>query len=323
MDVFRIFDSLNSLDNMRLSIEAVRECNKVAEPALCYTGDILDPERDKYNLKYFVDMAKELERAGANIIAIKDMAGLLKPQAAYELISAMKDAVTVPIHLHSHEGSGNTIYTYARAIDAGVDIVDVAMSAMSNGTAQPSASSLYYALEGHPRQPKLSVDALNEFSRYWETIRPYYKAADKTENFPNPEVYVHEMPGGQYTNLKQQAAALGLLDRWEDIKDMYHRVSMMFGDVIKVTPSSKVVGDMTLYMVQNEITEEDVYAKGDTMDFPKSVIEFFEGRIGTPYGGFPKRLQKIVLKGKNLLPSGRAPCCLPLILKRCGKSWKP
>ena len=289
----------------------------MAEPALCYTGDILDPERDKYNLKYFVDMAKELERAGANIIAIKDMAGLLKPQAAYELISAMKDAVTVPIHLHSHEGSGNTIYTYARAIDAGVDIVDVAMSAMSNGTAQPSASSLYYALEGHPRQPKLSVDALNEFSRYWETIRPYYKAADKTENFPNPEVYVHEMPGGQYTNLKQQAAALGLLDRWEDIKDMYHRVSMMFGDVIKVTPSSKVVGDMTLYMVQNEITEEDVYAKGDTMDFPKSVIEFFEGRIGTPYGGFPKRLQKIVLKGKEpitqrpggVLPTASIPMC--------------
>ena len=295
VDVFRIFDSLNSLDNMRLSIEAVRECNKVAEPALCYTGDILDPERDKYNLKYFVDMAK----AGANIIAIKDMAGLLKPQAAYELFSAMKDAVTVPIHLHSHEGSGNTIYTYARAIDAGVDIVDVAMSAMSNGTSQPSAASLYYALDGHPRQPKVDVAALNEFSRYWETIRPYYKAADKTENFPNPEVYVHEMPGGQYTNLKQQAAALGLLDRWEDIKDMYHRVSMMFGDVIKVTPSSKVVGDMTLFMVQNEITEEDVYANGDTMDFPKSVIEFFEGRIGTPYGGFPKRLQKIVLKGKE------------------------
>ena len=299
VDVFRIFDSLNSLDNMRLSIEAVRECNKVAEPALCYTGDILDPERDKYNLKYFVDMAKELERAGANIICIKDMAGLLKPQAAYELISAMKDAVSVPIHLHSHEGSGNTIYTYARAIDAGVDIVDVAMSAMSNGTSQPSAASLYYALEGHPRQPKLDVGALNEFSRYWEAVRPYYKAADKTENFPNPEVYVHEMPGGQYTNLKQQAAALGLLDRWEDIKDMYHRVSMMFGDVIKVTPSSKVVGDMTLYMVQNEITEEDVYANGDTMDFPKSVIEFFEGRIGTPYGGFPKRLQKIVLKGRQ------------------------
>lgn len=298
VDVFRVFDSLNSLDNMRLSLDAVRECNKVAEAALCYTGDILDPERDKYNLKYYVDMARELERAGANIIAIKDMAGLLKPQAAYELISAMKDAVQVPIHLHTHDGSGNSIYTYARAIDAGVDIVDAAMSAMSCGTSQPSAAGLCYALDGHPRRPKLDVTALNELSRYWETVRPYYRAADKTENFPNPEVYVHEMPGGQYTNLKQQAAALNLLDRWEDIKDMYHRVSMMFGDVIKVTPSSKVVGDMALYMVQNEITEEDVYANGDTMDFPNSVIEFFEGRIGTPYGGFPKRLQQIILRGK-------------------------
>lgn len=299
IDVFRIFDSLNSLDNMRLSIDAVRECNKVAEAALCYTGDILDPERDKYNLKYYVDMARSLERAGANIIAIKDMAGLLKPQAAYELVSAMKEAVGIPIHLHTHDGSGNSIYTYARAIDAGVDIVDTAMSAMSCGTSQPSAAGLCYALDGHPRRPQMDVAALNEMSRYWETVRPYYKAADKTENFPNPEVYVHEMPGGQYTNLKQQAAALSLLDRWEDIKDMYHRVSMMFGDVIKVTPSSKVVGDMALYMVQNELTEEDVYAKGDTMDFPKSVIEFFEGRIGTPYGGFPKRLQQIILRGRE------------------------
>lgn len=299
IDVFRIFDSLNSLDNMRLSIDAVRECNKVAEAALCYTGDILDPERDKYNLKYYVDMARSLERAGANIIAIKDMAGLLKPQAAYELVSAMKEAVGIPIHLHTHDGSGNSIYTYARAIDAGVDIVDTAMSAMSCGTSQPSAAGLCYALDGHPRRPQMDVAALNEMSRYWETVRPYYKAADKTENFPNPEVYVHEMPGGQYTNLKQQAAALSLLDRWENIKDMYHRVSMMFGDVIKVTPSSKVVGDMALYMVQNELTEEDVYAKGDTMDFPKSVIEFFEGRIGTPYGGFPKRLQQIILRGRE------------------------
>lgn len=299
VDVFRIFDSLNSLDNMRLSIDAVREYGKVAEAALCYTGDILDPTRDKYDLKYYVDMAKELEKAGANIIAIKDMAGLLKPEAAYQLISAMKDAIDIPIHLHSHDGSGNTIYTYARAIDAGVDIVDTAMSAMSSGTSQPSTSSLYYALEGHPRQPDLNVDALNEFSRYWETVRPYYKAADKTETFPNPEVYVHEMPGGQYTNLKQQAAALGLLERWEEIKDMYHRVSMMFGDLIKVTPSSKVVGDMTLFMVQNELSEEDVYAQGENLDFPKSVIEFFEGRIGTPYMGFPKKLQKIVLKGKE------------------------
>lgn len=246
VDVFRIFDSLNGLDNMRLSIDTVRECNKVAEAALCYTGDILDPRRDKYDLKYYVDMAKELAAAGANIIAIKDMAGLLKPEASYRLVSALKDAVDLPIHLHTHEGSGNAIYTYARAVDAGVDIVDTAMSAMSCGTSQPSGSSLYYALSGHPRQPRVDVDAMNELSRYWETVRPYYKAADQTELFPNPEVYVHEMPGGQYTNLKQQATALGLIERWEEVKDMYHRVSMMFGDLIKVTPSSKIVGDIWL-----------------------------------------------------------------------------
>lgn len=298
IDVFRIFDSLNGLDNMRLSIDTVRECGKVAEAALCYTGDILDPNRDKYDLHYYINMAKELEKAGANIIAIKDMAGLLKPEAAYRLVSSLKSYVNVPIHLHTHEGSGNAIYTYARAIDAGVDIVDTAMSAMSNGTSQPSGSSLYYALSGHPRQPRLDVDAMNELSRYWETVRPYYKAADRTENFPNPEVYVHEMPGGQYTNLKQQAQALGLIHRWEEIKDMYHRVSMMFGDLIKVTPSSKVVGDMALFMVQNDLTEEDVYAKGDILDFPASVVEFFEGRIGTPYQGFPEKLQKLVLKGR-------------------------
>lgn len=299
IDVFRIFDSLNGLDNMRLSIDTVREAGKVAEAALCYTGDILDSHRDKYDLQYYVNMARELEKAGANIIAIKDMAGLLKPEAAFRLVSSLKSYVGVPIHLHTHEGSGNAIYTYARAIDAGVDIVDTAMSAMSCGTSQPSGSSLYYALSGHPRQPRLDVDAMNELSRYWETVRPYYKAADRTENFPNPEVYVHEMPGGQYTNLKQQAQALGLISRWEEIKDMYHRVSMMFGDLIKVTPSSKVVGDMALFMVQNQLTEEDVYAKGDVLDFPASVVEFFEGRIGTPYQGFPEKLQQIVLKGRQ------------------------
>lgn len=299
IDVFRIFDSLNGLDNMRLSIDTVREAGKVAEAALCYTGDILDPHRDKYDLQYYVNMARELEKAGANIIAIKDMAGLLKPEAAFRLVSSLKSYVGVPIHLHTHEGSGNAIYTYARAIDAGVDIVDTAMSAMSCGTSQASGSSLYYALSGHPRQPRLDVDAMNELSRYWETVRPYYKAADRTENFPNPEVYVHEMPGGQYTNLKQQAQALGLISRWEEIKDMYHRVSMMFGDLIKVTPSSKVVGDMALFMVQNQLTEEDVYAKGDVLDFPASVVEFFEGRIGTPYQGFPEKLQQIVLKGRQ------------------------
>ncbi|MEG1412577.1 MAG: pyruvate carboxylase [Acidaminococcaceae bacterium] len=301
VDVFRIFDSLNGLDNMRLSIDTVRENNKVAEAALCYTGDILDPRRDKYDLNYYVQMAKTLEQAGANIIAIKDMAGLLKPEAAYRLVAALKDAVDVPIHLHTHEGSGNAIYTYAKAIDAGVDIVDVALSAMSGGTSQPSASSLYYALSGNDRQPELDPDALNELSRYWETVRPYYKAADQTEAFPNPEVYCHEMPGGQYTNLKQQSAALGLLERWEEIKTMYHTVSMMFGDLIKVTPSSKIVGDMALFMVQNNLTEDAIYTQGDTLDFPTSVVEFFEGKIGVPYQGFPEKLQRLILKGKQPL----------------------
>jgi len=299
VDVFRIFDSLNGLSNMRLSIDTVRECNKVAEVAFCYTGDILDKTRSKYDLAYYVNLAKELEKAGANIIAIKDMAGLIKPEAAYALISALKDAVDLPIHLHTHSLSGNAIYTYAKAIDAGVDIVDVAMSAMSGGTSQPSSASLYYALEGNPRQPKLDVNALNELSHYWETVRPYYKAADKTESAPNPEVYLHEMPGGQYTNLKQQTIALGLMDKWEDVKVMYHKVNMMFGDIIKVTPSSKIVGDMALFMVQNKLTEEDIYNKGAELDFPASVVGFFGGSIGVPYQGFPEKLQKIILKGKE------------------------
>lgn len=301
IDVFRVFDSLNSLDNMYGTIQAVRENNKLAEVALCYTGDILDPSRNKYDLKYYVNMAKELQNAGANIIAIKDMAGLLKPEAAYRLVSALKDAVDLPIHLHTHDGSGNAICTYNRAIDAGVDIVDVAYSAFAGGTSQPSMSTLYYALSGKDRQPDLDVDAMEEMSRYWATVRPYYKGVDKADAYPNTEVYQHEMPGGQFSNLRQQAKAVGLGDRWNDIKKMYHTVSMMFGDIIKVTPSSKVVGDMALFMVQNNLTEQDVYDKGDVLDFPQSVVEFFEGRIGIPYQGFPEKLQKIVLKGKKPL----------------------
>lgn len=301
IDVFRVFDSLNSLDNMYGTIQAVRENNKLAEVALCYTGDILDPSRDKYDLKYYVNMAKELQNAGANIIAIKDMAGLLKPEAAYRLVSALKDAVDLPIHLHTHDGSGNAICTYNRAIDAGVDIVDVAYSAFAGGTSQPSMSTLYYALSGKDRQPDLDVDAMEELSRYWATVRPYYKGVDKADAYPNTEVYQHEMPGGQFSNLRQQAKAVGLGDRWNEIKKMYHTVSMMFGDIIKVTPSSKVVGDMALFMVQNNLTEQDVYDKGDVLDFPQSVVEFFEGRIGIPYQGFPEKLQKILLKGKKPL----------------------
>ena len=298
VDVFRIFDCLNQLDHMTVTIDQVRKNEKIAETALCYTGDILDPKRQKYSLKYYTDLAKEMANAGANIIAIKDMAGLLKPEAAYALISALKDAVDLPIHLHSHEGGGCMIYSYAKAIDAGVDIVDVATSALSNGTSQPSMQSMYYALQNNPRQPKLDIDALEAIDRYWQGVRPYYAGVDSKMTCPNTTLFQHEMPGGQYSNLRQQATAVGLGDKWLDVCKTYAKVNMMFGDIVKVTPSSKVVGDMALFMVQNHLTEDDIYAKGETLDFPQSVVDFFDGKLGTPYGGFPKKLQEIILRGR-------------------------
>ena len=300
VDVFRIFDCLNQLNHMYVSIDEVRKKGKIAEACFCYTGDIMDPKRQKYSLQYYTGLAKEMEKAGANIIAIKDMAGLLKPEAAYALISALKDAVNIPIHLHSHEGGGLTLYTYAKAADAGVDIVDVATSALSNGTSQPSMTSVYYALQNHERQPKLDIDALENIDRYWQNVRPYYAGVDSQMTNPNTTLFQHEMPGGQYSNLKQQATAVGLGERWQEVCRMYAKVNMMFGDIIKVTPSSKVVGDMALFMVQNELTEEDIYQKGETLDFPQSVIDFFKGKLGIPYGGFPEKLQKIILRGGKM-----------------------
>ncbi|WP_078414804.1 pyruvate carboxylase [Priestia abyssalis] len=299
IDVFRIFDSLNWVQGMTLAIDTVRESGKIAEAAMCYTGDILDPTRRKYDLTYYKQLAKELEASGAHILGIKDMAGLLKPQAAYELISALKETVDIPIHLHSHDTSGNGIFMYAKAIEAGVDIVDVAVSSMAGLTSQPSANSLYYALEGHVRRPNIDIRGLEQLSAYWEDVRPYYQAFESGMNAPHTEVYVHEMPGGQYSNLQQQAKAVGLEGRWDEVKDMYSRVNRLFGDLVKVTPSSKVVGDMALYMVQNNLTEDDVYERGEMLDFPESVIELFEGYLGQPYEGFPKELQRIVLKGRE------------------------
>ena len=227
------------------------------------------------------------------------MAGLLKPEAAYALISALKDAVDLPIHLHSHEGGGCTLYSYAKAVDAGVDIVDVATGALSNGTSQPSMTAMYYALQNHPRQPKLDIDALETIDRYWQGVRPYYAGVDSRMASPNTTVFQHEMPGGQYSNLRQQATAVGLGQEWPEVCRMYAKVNMMFGDIIKVTPSSKVVGDMTLFMVQNHLTEKDIYEKGETLDFPQSVVDFFDGKLGIPYGGFPEKLQKIILRGQK------------------------
>ena len=299
IDVFRIFDSLNWVEGMTKAIDAVRETGKVAEASICYTGDISDASKTKYDLAYYQRLAKELELAGAHILGIKDMAGLLKPHSAYELISTLKETVNIPIHLHTHDTSGNGIYTYAKAIEAGVDIVDVAVSSMAGLTSQPSANSLYYALDGSERQPDINIKALEELSHYWEDTRKYYSGFESGMTAPHTEVYEHEMPGGQYSNLQQQAKGVGLGERWDEVKRMYRRVNEMFGDLVKVTPSSKVVGDMALYMVQNNLTEDDVYDRGDSLDFPDSVVELFQGYLGQPYEGFPKELQRIILKGRE------------------------
>lgn len=301
VDVFRIFDSLNWVPQMTESIKAVRDTGKLAEAAMAYTGDILDPHKTKYTTQYYVDLAKELEASGAHIIGIKDMAGLLKPQAAYELVSTLKATIEIPIHLHTHDTTGNGIFTYARAVEAGVDVVDVASSAMSGTTSQPSTTALYYALSGNERQPDLAVQKAEKIDEYWGTIRPYYAGFGNKLNGAQTDIYQTEMPGGQYSNLQQQANALRLGDRWDEIKVMYTTVNEMFGDISKVTPSSKVVGDMALFMVQNDLSAADIYEHGETLDFPESVVSFFMGDLGQPVGGFPKDLQKIILKGKQPL----------------------
>ncbi|SDI65503.1 pyruvate carboxylase [Natribacillus halophilus] len=299
IDVFRIFDSLNWLEGMTKAIEAVRNTGKIAEAAICYTGDILDPNREKYNLNYYKELARALEAEGAHILGIKDMAGLLKPEAAYQLVSELKETVDLPIHLHMHDTSGNGVFTYARAIDAGVDVVDTAISAMAGSTSQPSMESLYYALKGTGKEPALNVEKASKLSSYWEDVRGYYQGFESGLLAPHPDIYEHEMPGGQYSNLQQQAKAVGLKGRWDDVKDMYARVNQLFGDIVKVTPSSKVVGDMALYMVKNDLTEADIFAKGNALDFPESVVEMFQGEIGQPPGGFPEELQSIILKNRE------------------------
>lgn len=299
IDVFRIFDSLNWLPGMQTAIDAVRQTGKIAEAAICYTGDILDPTKTKYTLAYYVDLAKELEKAGAHILAIKDMAGLLKPYAAYELVRALKQEIGIPIHLHTHDTSGNGAAMLLKAIEAGVDIVDACVSSMSGLTSQPSLNGLIASLAHTERDTQLSLESFNKLSDYWEDVRPYYQGFESGMKASNTEVYVHEMPGGQYTNLEQQAKAVGLEGRWDEVKRMYAVVNQMCGDIVKVTPSSKVVGDLALFMVQNNLTEENIWEKGARLDFPDSVIQFFQGYLGQPPGGFPQKLQELVLKGRD------------------------
>lgn len=298
IDVFRIFDSLNWLEAMKVSIKTVRErTNSIAEASICYTGDILDPEQKKYTLDYYVDFAKQLENEGAHIIAIKDMAGLLKPYAAKELVAALKSEINLPIHLHTHDTSSIQSATYLQAIEAGVDVVDVALGSMSGLTSQPNFNSIASAMQGQAREQKLNINSLNDYSTYWETVREHYYPFESGLKAGTAEVYDHEIPGGQYSNLRPQANALGLGDKFETIKKNYALVNTMFGDLVKVTPSSKVVGDMALYMTSNNLTPNDILEKGHTLSFPDSVVDLFRGELGQPVGGFPKALSDIILKG--------------------------
>ncbi|WP_370098221.1 pyruvate carboxylase [Xanthomarina gelatinilytica] len=300
VDLFRIFDSLNWMKSIAPCIEHVRNRTQgLAEGSICYTGDILNPKNTKYNLKYYTTLAKDIENAGAHILAIKDMAGLLKPYAAFELVSALKQELNIPVHLHTHDTSSIQSATYLKAIEAGVDVVDVALGGLSGLTSQPNFNSVVEMMKFNPRENSLNIDSLNEYSNYWETVREYYYPFESGLKAGSGEVFKHEIPGGQYSNLKPQAQALGLEDRFHEITAMYADVNQLFGDIVKVTPSSKVVGDMAQYLVSNNLTVQDVLERGDTISFPQSVVSFFKGDLGQPVGGFPKDLQKLILKDEK------------------------
>ncbi|MEK0162901.1 pyruvate carboxylase [Phaeobacter sp. A36a-5a] len=297
VDVFRVFDSLNWVENMRVAMDAVVESGKICEGTICYTGDILDPNRAKYDLKYYVGMAKELEAAGAHILGLKDMAGLLKPAAARQLVKALKEEVGLPVHFHTHDTSGVAGATILAAADAGVDAVDAAMDAFSGGTSQPCLGSIVEALRNTDRDTGLDIAKIREISDYWEQVRMQYAAFESGLQAPASEVYLHEMPGGQFTNLKAQARSLGLEDRWHEVAQTYADVNQMFGDIVKVTPSSKVVGDMALMMVSQGLSRDDVEDPKSDVAFPDSVVDMMRGNLGQPPGGFPEGIVSKVLKG--------------------------
>ena len=311
VDVFRVFDSLNWVENMRVAMDAVVEAGKVCEGTICYTGDILDPDRAKYDLKYYVGMAKELEAAGAHVLGLKDMAGLLKPAAARKLIKALKEEVGLPIHFHTHDTSGIAGATVLAAADAGVDAVDAAMDAFSGGTSQPCLGSIVSALDNTERDTGLDIAAIRRMSNYWEAVRHQYTAFESGLEAPASEVYLHEMPGGQFTNLKAQARSIGLEERWHEVAQAYADVNQIFGDIVKVTPSSKVVGDMALMMVAQGISRDDVLDPAHEVAFPESVLDMLRGNLGQPPGGWPEAITRKVLKdekpsterpGKHLAP---------------------
>ncbi len=313
MDIFRIFDSLNWLPNMKVAMEAVRRTSRVCEAAICYTGDILDPKRDKYPLEYYVSMAKELEKMGAHVLAIKDMAGLLKPYAAFKLVKALKNEIGLPIHFHTHDTSGIAAASVLKAAEAGVDVVDGALASMSGTTSQPNLNSVAAAVaHDRARATGLDFETLNRASDYWETVRANYEPFDSAPKSGTAEVYLHEMPGGQYTNLREQAENLGLGPRWAEIAKMYADVNQAFGDIVKVTPSSKVVGDMALFLIQHGMTVQEFEHLGPdhSLNIPNSVVEMFEGSLGEPDGGWPKKIARVILRGgkpKRGRPGARIP----------------
>jgi pyruvate carboxylase len=298
IDIFRIFDSLNYVPNLKAAMQAVHDTHAICEAAICYTGDILDPKRTKYSLDYYVKMAKELEQMGAHILAIKDMAGLCRPYAARALVKALRDEIGIPIHFHTHDTSGINAASVLQASDAGVDIVDLALASMSGSTSQPNLNSIVAALHNTKRDTGLDFDALNEFSDYWEHVRSFYEAFDTAPRAGTAEVYLHEMPGGQFTNLKEQANSMGLGHRWPEIARCYAEVNELFGDIVKVTPSSKVVGDMALFLFTRGIKPADVVNLPPGTSFPASVIDMLSGGLGKPLGGWPKKVVSAVLGDK-------------------------
>ena len=311
IDVFRVFDSLNWVENMRIAMDAVIDSGKICEGTICYTGDILNPDRSKYNLKYYVNMAKNLQEAGAHFLGLKDMAGLLKPAAARQLVKSLKEEVGLPIHFHTHDTSGIAGATILAAADAGVDVVDAAMDAFSGGTSQPCMGSIVEALHNSERDTGINIENLREISDYWGQVRAQYAAFESGLSSPASEVYLHEMPGGQFTNLKAQARSMGMEEKWHDIAETYADVNQMFGDIVKVTPSSKVVGDMALMMVAQNLSRDDVENPKTDVAFPESVVDMLRGNLGQPPGGFPKHIVKKALKGEK--PN----------LDRPGKNLKP
>ena len=299
IDVFRVFDSLNWIPSMEVAMDEVLNQNKLLEATMCYTGDILDPAKDKYTLKYYVDLAKELEHRGAHMLAIKDMSGLLKPYAAKKLVSTLKQEIGIPIHLHTHDTTGNQVAALLMAAEAGVDVVDAACAPLAGLTSQPSLDALVAALQGTERDTGLDLRRVQELSNYWADVRLRYESFDHGLKTSTTDIYRYEIPGGQYTNLRPQVESLGLGDRFEEVKEMYKTVNDMLGDPVKVTPSSKVVGDLAIFMVQNDLTPENIVERGKALAFPDSVVSYFKGMMGQPAWGFPEDLQKVVLKGEE------------------------